>query len=390
MSTSSQSPQSVTEVTTTSWFSRLGSSIKSLGIAILILVAAIAGLFWNEGRAVKTFQSLQEGASVVISANPEEINPENEGKLIHFSGEARTPAVLSDTEFGINQTGLRLRRVVEMYQWSQNSTSTTVEKLGGGQETTTTYTYEKKWSEPLIDSSQFKEATTHVNPTTKPYDTQEWLANPVSVGKVTIPDFLLRSLSQYQTVPVTAETIQSLPYATQANLEVYNDHIYYRTEDPTQPQIGNIRIRYELVPLGQISVIAKQDGESLSPYETKNGRSLAISKVGEHTAQELFDNAVSSNQSTTVLIRILGIFMIFVAFNMLLAPLKVFGSFVPFIGRIVGSIGSFISGILAVSTGLLVIALAWITSRPIIAVGLLVLAVGTVTGLLILRKKNNV
>ncbi len=385
MSTPSQPTQSVTEVSNTSWFSRLGSSLKGLFIAVLILFVAVVALFWNENRAVATYQSLKEGASLVISANPAEINPENEGKLIHFSGEARTPAILSDVEFGINQTGLRLRRVVEVYQWSENSTSTTVEKLGGGQETTTSYTYEKKWSEPLIDSTQFKEVASHENPTAKPYDTQEWLANPVSVGKVAIPDFLLRSLAQYQAIPLSAEVIQTLPYAKQENLEVFGDHIYYRTEDPTQPEIGNIRIRYEIVPLGQISVIAKQQGETLAPYQTKQGRSLSMSKVGIFSAEEMFDAAISNNQMMTNVLRVLGVFMIFVALNMLLAPLKILASFVPFIGRIVGSISMFVSALVAICLGVIVIALAWLAARPLMAIGLLIFAGGIIGALVYIR-----
>lgn len=52
---------------------------------------------------------------------------------------------------------LSLQRNVEMYAWVENKETTTKDKVGGGQEETTTYTYEKKWTDEPQDSSVFKE-----------------------------------------------------------------------------------------------------------------------------------------------------------------------------------------------------------------------------------------
>lgn len=84
-----------TVTTSTNWFSRLGNSIKNIFVGLLLIIGAPILLFWNEGRAVKTEQSLKEGLSVVVSVNPNTIDKKNEGKLVHFSGRAAVPSVLA-------------------------------------------------------------------------------------------------------------------------------------------------------------------------------------------------------------------------------------------------------------------------------------------------------
>ena len=49
---------SYTEVTSTSWFSRLGDSFKGIGTGFLLIIAATALLWWNEGRTVRTGDAL--------------------------------------------------------------------------------------------------------------------------------------------------------------------------------------------------------------------------------------------------------------------------------------------------------------------------------------------
>ena len=51
-----------TEVTSRSWISRIGQSIVGVLIGLVMVIAAIVVLFWNEGRAIQTARSLAEGA----------------------------------------------------------------------------------------------------------------------------------------------------------------------------------------------------------------------------------------------------------------------------------------------------------------------------------------
>ena len=49
------------EVTTTGYGTRVGNSFKSIGTGFVLLIAATALLWWNEGRAVKTAKNAGRG-----------------------------------------------------------------------------------------------------------------------------------------------------------------------------------------------------------------------------------------------------------------------------------------------------------------------------------------
>ncbi|MYL84378.1 hypothetical protein GTA51_14715 [Desulfovibrio aerotolerans] len=98
---------SFTEVTTTSWFSRIGQSFVGVLIGLILLVIAVILLFWNEKNSVETAKALQEGLGVVHSISSAVIDPGNEGKLVQLSGLAATADILSDKEFGVALQALK-------------------------------------------------------------------------------------------------------------------------------------------------------------------------------------------------------------------------------------------------------------------------------------------
>ena len=363
-----------TVTTSQSWFSRLGSSVKNVFIGFALIIISIILLFWNEGRAVKTEQSLKEGASAVVSVSSEAKDSANEGKLVHFTGESRTPSVLTDVDFGVGGSALKLRRIVEMYQWEENSKSDTKEKLGGGTETITTYTYDQDWFDHVIDSSRFQESETHINPKTKRFENKEWLAANVSVGAYVIPDDLITALSGYQPFTLTSEMLTTLPYATQEQLELTGNMLYFQSTASALPQIGSTRMRYEIIVPQVLSVIAKQSGATLVPYVTKNGRSISMIQTGSYTAGEMFEGAIANNRVMTWVLRFIGTLLMYIGLRMTLGVLPIVASVIPFIGRIVGSGMSLASGLLTLIGSSITIAVAWIVYRPLIGIILLFVA----------------
>ncbi len=145
------SEDSFTETTTKSWGSRIGESIKGVLFGLVLVVGSCIFLFWNEGRAVQTQRSLTEGASLVVPADPSRVDPANDGKLVHLSGDLKPGAPLTDPDFTVSATALRLARTVEMYQWKEESKSETRKNTGGSEETVTTYEYVRTWSETRIE-----------------------------------------------------------------------------------------------------------------------------------------------------------------------------------------------------------------------------------------------
>lgn len=152
------------EVTSVSWFGRVRRSVGGVLVGFVLVLAMVVVLFWNEGRAVTTARSLAEGAGAVVSVPVDKIDAANEGELVHTTGPVMTSDAVSDPDFAIEAKGVRLVRTVEMFQWVENSKSETNTKLGGGEETVTTYSYAKEWQDRPIDSAEFKQPANHQNP----------------------------------------------------------------------------------------------------------------------------------------------------------------------------------------------------------------------------------
>ena len=114
------SEDTFTEVTNESWFSRIGSAITGIIIGFVLFIIAFPVLFWNEGRAVKRYKTLNEGAGSVLSLPEARVLPENEGKLVHVFGKAVTDEIVTDTEFEVAVNAIKLKRKVEMYQWKES------------------------------------------------------------------------------------------------------------------------------------------------------------------------------------------------------------------------------------------------------------------------------
>ncbi|MGH8516300.1 MAG: TMEM43 family protein [Panacagrimonas sp.] len=171
-----------TVTTSQGWGSRIGGSIKGILVGLVMTVGAFPTLFWNEGRAVAREKALNEGAAAVISVDASRIDPQNEGRLVHLSGTAQTTDVVQDPEFGAPIVALRLIRQVSMYQWKENETRETRKKLGGGEETVTTYNYVKEWSDQVIDSGSFYDGEGHKNPGAMPFNAETFQAENVTVG----------------------------------------------------------------------------------------------------------------------------------------------------------------------------------------------------------------
>ena len=60
-----------------SWLARLKGSIKSVLTGVLLVCAALPAMWCNEGRAVTTARSLEEGEAAVIGVPSDLVYPAN-------------------------------------------------------------------------------------------------------------------------------------------------------------------------------------------------------------------------------------------------------------------------------------------------------------------------
>ena len=376
------SEDTFTEVTEESWFSRIGGAIKGIVIGLVLFVAAFPVLFWNEGRAVKQFKTLNEGAGSVISLPQATVSSANEGRLVHVTGQAATDETLVDPEFAVAANAIKLHRKVEMYQWKEEKKRKSKKKLGGGKKTVTTYSYSKAWSGNLIDSSNFKKPDGHQNPADMPYQSREFTASQVSLGEFHLSASLIGQINNSSVLPVSdMADISNIPDAT-----FHGSGIYFG-DDPSTPQIGDLRITYRIVAPTEVSIVSKQINASFRPYRAEAGGTINMLSIGIIPAEEMFENAHQRNVMWTWIIRAGGFLLMLIGIAMILRPLSVIADVVPFFGNVVGTGTGILSFLIAAPFAFLTVAIAWLRYRPVIGITLLVLAV-VVAGLIFVLSKR--
>ena len=363
----------------------MGGAIGGIVIGLVLFVAAFPVIFWNESRAVRTFESLQEGQGAVISVDASSVNTANEGALVHVTGSVVVPGELSDPVFAVRASNaLRLRRTVEMYQWRESSRTETRTTVGGGEERVTTYSYERVWSRNLINSDRFHNNIDHVNPSAMPYDDTTVDQPDALLGAFALNTRQIQAFTNFERTHVGAEELT----ASGVDGLRAHDGQFYRGENPTSPQIGDARIRFEIVPANQASVVAAQVGSGFAPFVTSNRNQLEFIRPGVATADEIFEDAIATNRLLTWGLRFAAYLMLIIGLSLVLKPLAIASDILPFLGRIVrGGLG-LVSFAVVTPLFLLAVAIAWVAARPVLGISLLVLVGVASTGAFILLRKR--
>lgn len=170
-----------------------------------MLIGGTVLLWWNEGRAVKTSDSIEGAASQTVVVNDlSTVDSSLNGKMICAPGMANTSDSIYDSQFGMGAVAIRIERDVEFYQWVEHSESKTENKIGGKQETTTTYTYSKEWTSNVVNSAEFKDPDYKgSNFVVANIEDARIQASNVTVGAYTLPQNMISSISNAQAMPVT-------------------------------------------------------------------------------------------------------------------------------------------------------------------------------------------
>jgi hypothetical protein len=363
---------SFTEVTTRSWGSRLGDSIKGVVFGLLLIGGACFFLFWNEGRAVQTQRSLTEGAGLVVSADLARVDPANDGKLVHVSGDIKPGAPLADPDFMVSATALRLVRAVEMYQWKEETKTETRKNFGGSEERVTTYEYHRVWSDGRIDSSRFKRQEGHINPQMA-YRAANYSSGDATMGAFRPGTNVVGRLPANEAVRLEPSLARKLSGRVKGPVHVVDGNLYLG-DNPSDPRIGDLRIIFRIAPGGPASIVGRQTGTGFGEYQTKAGDALLMVRPGTMSAADMFAAAQAENRILTWLLRLAGVIIMFIGFSLILRPLVVVADFVPLIGGVLAGGAAIVSLVLTALLAPLVIAVAWFWYRPLVSA--VVLAIG--------------
>ena len=367
----SNDPISVT--TRTSWISRLGSAFGGVLTGLALILASIALLAWNEGRSVQSIRANKEGAGAVQAVSPDRILSSNEGRLIHVSAPAVASDQRRDAALGVSADGLILTRKIEYYQWIETGKSETRTRLGGGEETVTTYSYDRQWTATPADSSRFQQPAGHQNPAPV-IKNADFRAERARLGAFTLDGAVLDQVVADRPLPLTPEQAATAASALSRPTRVV-EGAFYVGADPAAPEAGDMRVTYLVAPQNSIlSVVGAQTADTLQPYPTRAGAPILMVRAGTASADQMFAQAKAANQTMSWVLRGLGLVVMIAAFGMVLAPLGVLADVVPLFGSIIRTGTGLVAAAAGLIVSLVVIALAWFVYRPLIAITVIAVA----------------
>ena len=372
-----------TETESKGWFQRIGDSFAGVLTGIILICAATWLLWWNEERTFKTAGAIGEAQLVAEDVSDiSRIDPDLNGRVIHASGLADTKDVIRDSIFGVETTAINLKRKAEYYQYEEESHKETRKKLGGGEETVTTYTYNANWVDSPIDSNNFKDSSFRGrNIILANVEDQTVRAKNVTFGAYKLPDFLADSIGG--AVPVVLKDVDRKSLAAVINapqgykasdmIHVQGSTVYIG-ENPGTPTIGDVRITFTETPPANVSIIAQVTGNTFEPFTASNGYKFSRLEDGTHSSAAMFEDARRENNIMAWVLRAVGAVLVMFGLRLVFRPLSVIADVIPILGTIVGAGAGVVAFLIGLAWSLVVIAVAWVRFRPLIAGGLIAAA----------------
>lgn len=355
---------------------KIGNSIASIPAGIIILIMGILILAGNEKTNVNNIKDVKELRGQINDISSEKVDSSYDGKLVALSGKlvyGETPVV--DTVFNVKASTPKMVRVVEMYQWVEEKNET---------DDKVTYTYSKEWSDELIDSSEFKSPSGHENSGVMPYEKESYVVeDELKVGAFTLINSFKDQLS-------TSKEYKDFTDATLPEGYTVNNKYITNSADYNNPQVGDVRISYLINDYKDVSVLGKQNNNTIEKYTSKNNQTYARLYEGTKNGTDMINSIEAGNKFIKWFKRALGTLLIIIGIGLILGPITTLIGYIPFLGNIVNSMIGVVSFLIGLAISLLVIAISWFVVRPVLSIILIAVIVGIIVGILYLKKTKAV
>ena len=335
---------------------RMKNSFSGVFGGIIILLIGIGILIFNERNNVKNIHNIKELRDNYVDIVSSKVDKEYDGKLIVTSGKLDFGDVeLTDSTFNVSVKTPLLVRTVEMYQWEEEKED---------KDDKTVYSYKLVWSDEAIDSSSFKDSSSHTNPGSLPYEGKSETAQNLKVGEYKLSSSFTSLLSaDYK--------YTDLANATVPEGYTVKDGYIMKSADPEKPQVGDVRISFSYASYSDVSVLGKLTGDTIAEYETKEGTKIKRFTDGVHDGNDIITSMEKGNKLLKWGLRLLGTILIMAGVASVFGPLKTLTSYVPILGGLVNGVTGLMAFLIGLAISLVVIAVSWIIFRPLLGIALL-------------------
>ncbi|NXP64998.1 TMM43 protein, partial [Chloropsis cyanopogon] len=381
---------------------RLSETSAGMLIGLVTFLLAFYLLFTNEGRALRTAKSLDEGLSLVVPLDSiHSISQQNEGRLVHLAGALSTSKPLFDPSYGLSIHAVKLKRNVEMYQWVEYEDSKEYEEDGEIKKETK-YSYNTEWKSEVVNSRNFDREIGHKNPSAMAVESFTAVSPNVQVGSFVLSKGLVDKIDDFKQL--------SLSHLEDPHADVTRGGDYfYHSDNPRRPEVGDLRVSFFYAGLSgddphlgsadkvslqlyfsilqvlfpaskyfslcsKVTVIARQRGDQLIPYHTKSGDVLEILYPGDLSVEEVFQKEHESNTMKTWALRAAGWLSMFVGISLMTRIFYTLVDWFPVVRDLVSVGLKAFALCVASSLSLLTIAAGWLFYRPLWALLLALLS----------------
>ncbi|NWH32258.1 TMM43 protein, partial [Chloropsis hardwickii] len=381
---------------------RLSETSAGMLMGLVTFLLAFYLLFTNEGRALRTAKSLDEGLSLVVPLDSiHSISQQNEGRLVHLAGALSTSKPLFDPSYGLSIHAVKLKRNVEMYQWVEYEDSKEYEEDGEIKKETK-YSYNTEWKSEIVNSRNFDREIGHKNPSAMAVESFTAVSPNVQVGSFVLSKGLVDKIDDFKQL--------SLSHLEDPHADVTRGGDYfYHSDNPRRPEVGDLRVSFFYAGLSgddphlgsadkvslqlyfcilqvlfpaskyfslcsKVTVIARQRGDQLIPYHTKSGDVLEILYPGDLSVEEVFQKEHESNTMKTWALRAAGWLSMFVGISLMTRIFYTLVDWFPVVRDLVSVGLKAFALCVASSLSLLTIAAGWLFYRPLWALLLALLS----------------
>jgi hypothetical protein len=244
--------------------------LPALGALILLIGVGLAAVT-EKGHIDYRTQIQRHGGDVLNLGSTGRPDADEQGYMVRVVGSLQVVEAPLDPQFNQQTNQPVLIRHVQMFQWHEM-------RYGGPA------SYELDWEDHPIDSSHFEHAEGHANPGKFPLEGAQFDAGLVRLNDFVLDPVLVHALTGSQ--PITPD-LRSLPSNLAASFSLF-DNSLVTSAVPSNPQLGDLRVSWEAIPVQDVTVVAKVSGNKLIPAsDAADGVGFAL-QPGDISLADIF------------------------------------------------------------------------------------------------------
>jgi Transmembrane protein 43 len=215
---------------------------------------------------------------------------------------------LTEQDYNIQLSTVKLKRRVQMYQWVEETVENKFgETVATVQTEERTYYYTKDWRDQLIDSRSFYIRSGHHNPQSFPIESKVHVADQVFIGQFNLGQDIKNRITTF--TELTSDTRPEDP-----SVKLHSG-MYYHCNDVFEPEIGDIRIQFSFAGLqGEVyTIVGKLEKNQILPYDTSVDRKVLLVFQDDLNLEDAFKKEHYAQRLTTWSFRFFGWILLFFA-----------------------------------------------------------------------------